>query len=166
MMRRFALVSCCTALALAGCARSDQSTIDTAAGTAAVTATPAPPAPPATLNLADLAGKWNVRSVPESGSDTTTTNYVLTATGDTTGWTIAFPNRPQPVPVRVVAVGGDSIVTQAGPFESVRRRSVQVTTTSVMRLRDGRLVGTTEARYRTTRADSLLRLRTEAAKAP
>ena len=40
-----------------------------------------------------------------------------TATADTSGWTLTFPNR-KPVPVRVVAVDGDSIVTEAGPYES------------------------------------------------
>jgi hypothetical protein len=161
MMRRF-VCACCTAVLVLSCAKSDDATVtDTAAGTAAATAPT-----PAALNLADLAGKWNMRSVPESGADTTPTTYVLTATGDTSGWTIAFPNRRAPVPVHVMSVAGDSVVFHAGPFESVRRRGVQVTTESVARLRDGRIVGTTVAHYRTTGADSVLRLRTEGTKAP
>jgi hypothetical protein len=160
MMRRLTFVVCCTAVALVGCAKADEATTDTAAGTAAAIAAPTP------ISLADVAGKWNVRATPESATDTAVTSYVLTATGDTTGWTIVFPNRPQPVPVRVVAVAGDSIVYQAGPYASVRRRGVQVTTEGVTRLQDGKLVGTAVARYKTTGADSVLRLRLEGTKAP
>jgi hypothetical protein len=161
-MRRLTFF-CCTALAVVGCARSeDQTTTDTAAGTAAATVAPAP----ATISLADVAGRWNVRTTPESGPDTSVVTYVLTATSDTTGWTMAFPNRPQPVPIRIVAVAGDSIVYTAGPFPSVRRRGVQVTTEGVARLRDGRLVGNAVAHYRTTSADSVLRVRIEGTKAP
>jgi hypothetical protein len=161
MMRRLTFFCCCTTLVLIGCGKSDETATDTAAGTAAATA----PAP-AALNLADMAGKWNMRAVPESGADTTPTMFVLTATGDTTGWTITFPNRRARVPVHVMSVAGDSVIFHAGPYESVRRRGVQVTTESVARLRDGRIVGTTVAHYRTTGADSVLRLRTEGTKAP
>ena len=52
-----------------------------------------------TVSLADVAGKWTVRATPESG-DTTTTTYVLTATADTSGWTVTYPGG-QPIPVRV-----------------------------------------------------------------
>ena len=53
----------------------------------------------------------------------------------------------KPVPVRVVAVAGDSIVTDAGPYESFVRKGVRVTTRTVSRLESGKLVGTIEARY-------------------
>lgn len=119
-----------------------------------------------TISLADVAGKWNMRAVPEGGGDTTPTTLVLTATADTTGWSIAFPNRSQPVPLRVVAVAGDSIVTETGPYESARRKGVQVRTRGVMRREGDRLVGSTVSRYQTTGADSVLRLRTEATRAP
>jgi hypothetical protein len=164
MMHRLTSLCCAAAFVAVGCGKSDnsQATTDTSAG--AVAATTAAPAP-AALNLADVAGKWNVRAVPESGSDTTPTNYVLTATSDTTGWTITFPNRPQPVPVHVM-VAGDSVVTMSGPYESVRRKGVQVTTESVARLQNGKLIGMTVAHYKTTKADSVLHLRTEGTKAP
>jgi hypothetical protein len=163
MMRRFASFCCAAALVVVGCGKSDnQTTTDTSAGTVAATATPAPPAG---LKLADVAGRWNMRAVPESGPDTTPTNYVLTATADTTGWTITFPNRPTPVAVHVM-VAGDSVVTKSGTYESVRRKGVQVMTESVARLQNGKLVGTTVAHYKTTKADSVLRLRVEGTKAP
>jgi hypothetical protein len=159
MMRRFTFVCCCTALVLVGCARpDDQAATDTAAGTVAATAMPAP------ISLADVAGRWTVRAVPETG-DTTAVVSQLNASADTAGWTMTLPNRP-PIATRVVLVSGDSIVTENGPYESVLRRGVQVRTRSVMRLRDGKLIGTTVARYSTTGPDSVLRLRTEATRTP
>ena len=154
-------VICCCIASAVGCAKpADEADVDTAA---AVT-TPEPVALPAAISLADVAGKWQVRATPESGSDTSVTEYVLNATGDTSGWTITFPKRPV-VPMRVM-VDGDSIISTAGPFQSVRRKSVQVTTNNVFRLQNGRLVGTTVARYTTRGPDSVLRLRTEGTRAP
>jgi hypothetical protein len=160
MMHRLALLCCCTALALVGCATTEDTpaTSDTAAGTVAATAAPAP------ISLGDVAGRWTVRAVPETG-DTTAVVSQLNASADTTGWTTTLPNRP-PVATRVVLVSGDSVVTENGPYESVLRKGVQVQTRSVFRLRDGKLIGTTVARYSTTGADSVLRLRTEATRTP
>jgi hypothetical protein len=158
MVRRLTLLCCCSAFALAGCAQPEDQATDTAAGTAAAIAAPA------TVSLADVAGKWNVRATPESGTDTTVTNYVLTATADTTGWTITFPNR-QPVPLQVT-VAGDSITYRSAQYESVRRRGLQVTTEGVARIRDGKFVGAAVAHYKTTRPDSVLRLRIEGTRAP
>lgn len=155
-MRRFALL-CCAAV-LVGCAKSeDQPARDTAA------AAPATPEIPASISLADVAGKWKVRSTDEAGGAVVESE--LTATADTSGWTLTLPNR-KPVPVRVVAVGGDSIVTEAGPFESVLRKGVQVRTRAVYRLQDGKLVGTTEARYATSAGDSVAHRPTEGTRAP
>ena len=78
---------------------------------------------------------------------------------------MTFPNR-KPVPVRVVAVAGDSTVTEAGPFESFIRKGVQVTTRTVNRLQDGKLVGTIEARYATKAGDSVAHRPTEGTRAP
>ncbi|HEV2641230.1 MAG TPA: hypothetical protein VGT98_00915, partial [Candidatus Elarobacter sp.] len=110
----------------------------------------------------DVAGKWNVRAVPESG-DTSATTYVLTATGTTSGWTITFPGRP-PMAVKV-STDGDSIMMNAGPYASVRRKGQQVTTNGVMRMQGGNLVGTTVAHYAVKTADSVLILRTEGTRA-
>ncbi len=142
--------SCCTALLFA-CARTGDQAADTAGAIPA-----AEVAQPAVLTAADVAGRWNMRAVPETG-DTTATTFVLTATGTEAGWTQTFPNR-KPIAMRVT-IGGDSIITEAGPFESVRRKGVQVRTNSVMRLQDGNLVGNSVAHYVTKAADSVLRLR-------
>jgi hypothetical protein len=129
------------------------------ADTTAVAAAPAP------IALADVAGKWSVRLMPESG-DSTLLSYDMVATGDTSGWAFNFPKR-KPVPLRVVAVDGDSIATEAGPFESNLRKGVQVTMSrTVSRLQDGKLVGTTTAHYATTGPDSVAHFRFEATRVP
>lgn len=154
-MRRFALL-CCAAV-VAGCAKSDERPAETPAA-----ATP-PPAP-APIALADVAGKWTVKGTNERG-DTTLVTYVLTATGDTTGWTITFPNR-RPIPVHVVSVSGDSITIAAGPFESVLRKGIQVRTTGPLRIKDGKLVGSTTSRYSVKTADSVRVIRMEGTRMP
>jgi len=139
------------AAVLAGCAKKDDAAVDTTADTAAVTTAPPAPTP---VNLADVAGKWNMRSVPTSGPDTTTTNSVMTATSNTSGWTRTFPGRA-PIPMRV-SVDGDSIMAETGPYPSVRRKGVQVTTNSVMRLEGGNLVGRSTSHFQVKTADSVL----------
>ena len=53
----------------------------------------------------------------------------------------------EPIPVRVVAVGGDSVVTEAGPYESVLRPGQKVTTRTVGHYKGDTMTGTIEARY-------------------
>jgi len=133
--------------------------------TADTTAAPAAAPAPAPIKLADVAGKWAVRLMPESG-DSTLAKYELVATADSSGWVLNFPKR-KPVPIRVLAVAGDSIVGEAGPFESVLRKGVKVTMSrSVYRLQDGKLVGATTAHYATKGPDSVANLRFEATRAP
>lgn len=149
----------CCAVVLVGCAKADdQPGTETAAGAGET------PMSAGTIALADVAGKWNVRGTPED-SDSTIVTYELVATPEASGWVINFPNRA-PIDVRVVSVAGDSIVTESGPYESVLRKGVQVTTRVVSRLQDGKLVGTTVARYATTGADSVLRIRFEGTRTP
>ena len=147
-----------TAAVLAGCAKKDEAAVDTSStSSTAVTTAPAP------INLADVAGKWNMRSVPTTGADTSATPYVLTATSNTSGWTITFAGRkPMAVQVRT---DGDSVMIDAGPFPSVRRKAVQVTTNSVSRLQGGNFVGTTTAHYKVKTADSVLTLTTTGTRA-
>jgi hypothetical protein len=52
-------------------------------------------------------------------------------------------------------------VADAGPYESVLRKRLKVTTHSVFRLQEGKLVGTTAAHYTTKGADSVRNLRSE-----
>jgi hypothetical protein len=150
-MKRFALFCC--AVVLAGCTKSEDRAADdrTAMDTGAAAAPETPPAT-GTISLADVAGKWKVRTTDEAGGTPVETELVATA--DSSGWTLTGPNR-KPIPVRVIAVAGDSIVTEAGPFESFIRKGVQVTTRAAYRLQGDKLVGTTEARYSIGGRDSV-----------
>jgi hypothetical protein len=153
---------CLCAVVLAGCAKKDEAAVDTSS-MASSTTTSTTPAAPAPVNLADVAGKWNVRAVPATGTDTTPTNSVITATATTSGWTITFPGR-KAIPMKVT-VDADSIMTSAGPYPSVRRPGTQVTTNSVMRLQGGNLVGNTTAHFKVKTPDSVLVLNTTGTRA-
>jgi hypothetical protein len=156
---RYLGLCCCVAM-LVGCQKpKEQPAADTTAMSAPA---PAPaPAAPAPISLADVAGKWTMRTMPEN-SDTTLITYELVA--DSAGWTFNFPKR-KPVKAKVSA-SGDSIVADAGPYESVLRKGIQVTTHGVLRLKDGKLEGTTVAHYKTTKPDSVRTLRVEGTKKP
>lgn len=117
----------------------------------------------ATISLADVAGKWTVQSMAE-GSDSVLVTSELNATATTEGWTTVLPGR-DPISQHVV-VGGDSVVMHAGPFESVLRPGVQVTTEGSFRLVNGMLEGWTVAHYQGAGADSVLRMRTRGTRAP
>lgn len=143
------------------CSKNEAASKDTSAPAAAAAPTPAPPA---AFSFADAAGKWQVRATPESGKDTTPTNYVLTATADTAGWMIEFPSGVK-VPLHVM-VSGDSLMVNTPSFASQRRKNVKVSTESVLRLQNGKLLGMSVAHYVNAGADSVLRLRTEGTKVP
>jgi hypothetical protein len=155
-MRRFAFF-CCAAL-LVGCGKSE---VQPARDTTAVA--PAAPESRAAISLADIAGKWRLRTTDEAGGNVVESE--LTATADTSGWTLTRPNG-KTVPVRIVAVDGDSIMTEAGPYESALRKGVPVRARMVIRLQEGKLVGTTEARYTLSGGDSVAHRPTEATRAP
>ena len=155
-MRRFALFCC--AAALAGCGKSE---VQTAKDTTAMA--PAASESPAGISLADVAGKWKLRTTDEAGG--TAVESGLTATADTTGWTLTRPDG-KTFPVRVVAVEGDSIMTEAGPYPSAVRKGVEVRTRMVLRLKDDKLAGTTEATYHVSGGDSVAQRPTEGTRAP
>ena len=155
-MRRFAFF-CCAAI-LVGCGKSE---VQPARDTTAVA--PATPESRAAISLDDIAGKWRLRTMDEAGGNVVESE--LTATADTSGWTLTRPDR-KTVPVRVVAVGGDSIITEAGPYESALRKGVQVRARMVLRLQEGKLVGTTEARYTMSGGDSVAHRPAEGTRAP
>jgi glucose/arabinose dehydrogenase len=150
-------------VALVACAKPADQTRDTVSA-AGSTPTPAAQPAPTPIALGDLTGKWQMKATPEGGTDTTSTNFVLTATADTTGWTLTFPNR-KPVALHIMT-GGDSIVANSEPYESVRRKGLQVTTNSVFRVQNGQLSGMTMAHYKSKGADSVLHLRTQGTRMP
>jgi hypothetical protein len=138
-MRRIAVLCC--AAALFGCSKAEKQPAEQAGA-----------AVPRPISLADVAGRWTMKAMNQA-RDTTLVTYTLNATADTTGWTIQFANR-SPIPARVSVHGAD-VVIDAGPYESVLRRGVQVTTHGLAHLDNGRLVGTTIAHYSVTTADSV-----------
>jgi hypothetical protein len=154
-MRGLACICCLTVLV--GCADTQEQP-DAAAGDTAGTA-PSATTTPATISLADLAGTWTMRAMPEN-SDSVLVTYTLFADADST-WRMTLENRSDTIPVRILTVAGDSVVTHAGPYPSSLRQGVMVTTHGVFRLQNGRLVGRTEARYQPGGADSLVIVRSE-----
>jgi hypothetical protein len=117
---------------LAACAKPDAPPAD-----------PAPPAAP-TVNLADVAGTWTLQTMRE-GSDSVIVTGSMVASADPAAWTMTLPGRP-PMALRV-STSADSVITEAGPYESVLRPGVQVTTRTATRLEGGMMVGTTVATY-------------------
>lgn len=114
---------CCSLTALVGC----------------VTITAAQRAPGA-------AGTWNAKTMI-GPKDSVVATYALTIAADGKSATIKFPNR-DPIPTRVVAMAGDSIVTETGPYPSVLRPGQTVTLLrSVAHYKGNTMTGTFEARY-------------------
>lgn len=160
--RAAALMLVCGAAVAAGCAKpEDRAGQETAAG--AVTPAPMTPTTSPTISLADVAGKWKMQSMDASGGNVL--DYELTIPADGSNWTAVGPGG-RSIAVRVVAVGGDSIVTEAGPYESFIRKGVKITQREVNRLRDGKLMSTMEAHYATPKGDSVAQRRTEGTRVP
>lgn len=153
-MRKAVLVL--AAVTLAGCSKKgDVPAVDTAAMAPA----PVPVAEaPKAMTLADMAGTWTVVATKE-GTDSTLLTYELTADADSM-WSIKFADRAAPVPLRVLSVAGDSIVVATEPYTSALRKGTKVQTTTVLRLQDGKVWGTSTARYSVKTADSVLRITT------
>lgn len=148
-MQRLTLFAC--AIVLAGCTKAEDRS--TGAATTGDTAAPAATTAEASaISLSDVAGTWKVRSTDERGGTPVETE--IRATADTSGWTMVGPDK-KTVPVKVVAVGGDSIVTEAGPFPSYVLKGAKVSIRTVYRLQGDKLVGTTEARYKIRGRDSV-----------
>jgi hypothetical protein len=104
------------------------------------------PAAPGGIKLSDVAGTWATKSMV-GPKDSVVTTTLVTATADGKGWTLHFRNH-EPVPLRVVAIGGDSVVTEAGPFASVLRPGQTVTLLRVIgHYKGDAMTGTFESHY-------------------
>lgn len=121
------------------------------------------PATSSGLSLRDVTGHWRVRALA-ADRDSVLTTYQLWTSEDPAQWRLKFDNRADTIAVRVVAVAGDSIRIQAGPYPSALRPDVTVTTRTTLRLVDGRLRGRSVARYSVPAADSIV-VRTEGVRA-
>lgn len=148
-------------IALIGCEREEAAEEETMAED-----TTAMAPQPTGISLADVAGTWNMTGTTEAGE--AAPPYELTATADQTGWEFRFPDYPDrgTIPVRVLEVAGDSVVTETDTFESALRPGLQVWTHAVYRLEGDRLVGNLVAHYETTEPDSVLHISVEGTRAP
>ena len=94
-----------------------------------------------------IAGTWAIEStVKTAAGKDTVVNSLVTATADANGWVTHLAGR-DPIPTRVVAMGGDSVITEAGPFQSVARPGQTVTTHEALHFKEDAIWGTIEARY-------------------
>lgn len=142
---------------LAACAGEREPAADTAAAGMDTASTTTP---------AMMAGRWNMETRAAGGTDTIVTRYVLTTTADTTGWSMQFEGRDDVIPVRVVMMEGDSVITEAGPYGSARRPGMQVSTRASWRMTGDRLAGTTRATYTTASGDSVVTFQSEGTRQP
>ena len=106
----------------------------------------AAPAKPGGIKLSDVAGTWEGKSMVGS-QDSVVVTWVLKATSNRKGWTLKRGNRA-PVPVRILAIGGDSVVYEGGPYLSFLKPGQMATTHTVGHYRGETMTGTWEARYR------------------
>jgi hypothetical protein len=143
--RRLGIIA--VTLVLFSCAQTDDAAEEATTDSVALSTAPA---------AGDPNGTWNMRSVPDAGSDTTSTVYQIQVTNG--NWSLLFPNR-DPVEGRVV-VDADSFIVDAGPYRSVRRQGQTVTTHAVYRINGDQITGHTTARYQNAGADSVLQLTT------
>lgn len=119
-----------------------------------------------TALLAEQAGTWEGQSTTMEG-DSVVTSWRFVSTADTTGWSITIPDVP-PIPVRVIAAAGDSIVMEFGPYDAPgpdgRPQRVQ-RVRAVGRMEDGQRVGTYEVRLAAA-PDSVIRGRFRGTRVP
>ena len=93
-----------------------------------------------------FAGKWNGR-VMVGANDSVLIVFALTIAADGKSATMGFFNQ-DPVPARILAVGGDSMVTEAGPYQSILRPWESVKSLrGIAHFKGDRMWGTFEAVY-------------------
>lgn len=119
-----------------------------------------PPLPPG-RSLGSIAAIWDV-NVKALDSDSILTTYILNNT-DTTGWLFAFPDEA-PVKMRVTDRSGDTLVAEAGPFESKLRPGLATRTVSRAAFVGNTMSGTVVARYETTGPDTVRTYRIDGAR--
>lgn len=135
------------------CTKKEQPAADTSAAVAPAPA-PVAPAPAAPVNYA---GTWKVNVMP-ADKDTVLLTYTIQMTADKTGWKLMLPGRPTMTPT-VTSMDNDSAVVENGPYKSVLRKNVSVTTHTSMHVEGDKVTGTTIAHYTSKGADSVANLR-------
>jgi len=100
----------------------------------------------AAQKVSGAAGTWNTKTMI-GPKDSVATTFVLTIAADGKSATIRFPNRDA-IPTRILAMGGDSVVTEAGPYPSVLRPGQTVSSLrAVAHYKGNTMTGTFEAHY-------------------
>ena len=97
------------------------------------------------LKLSDIAGVWRVQTMI-GPSDSVVATLELTETVSDKRWSMVLADHPR-VPVRVLTVGGDSVVWEAGPYPSTRRVGQTVVLRTVGHYKGGEMWGSFEATY-------------------
>lgn len=111
------------------------------------------------LRLVDLAGNWKMTAT-NAANDSTLVTYQMTATADTIGWSILYPNHATPIALRI-RVDADSVIMDAGPYASTARTGATVTIHGVVHMRGGKLVGTESASYKVNATESVVHIKLE-----
>lgn len=106
------------------------------------------------ISQSQWAGTWDVEA-SVVGSEGVAAKYVLTIADS--GWHIRFADGSEIRP-RVLTIDGDSVMTQSGPYPSTLRTGVSVVTEGVFRLKNGKMIGRSVARYSASTADSVRRI--------
>jgi hypothetical protein len=78
--------------------------------------------------------------------DSVLTTWALVSSADGKTWRMKFPGRDA-IPVRVLATGGDSMVTEMGPYSSISRPGQMVTTRTTAHIQGKEMTGTFEAHF-------------------
>ena len=98
------------------------------------------------IKLSDVAGTWEGKSMM-GPKDTVITTWVVTASADGKAWTYKRAGLDAR-PMRVLAMGGDSVVTAVGPLPSVLKPGQTVTVVrTVGHYKGNQMTGTFEAHY-------------------
>lgn len=150
------------ALATLSCSKPDNSTFDTTTTVSATSLNPSASATAAAnVSLAQMIGTWHGKSMPEH-QDTVLDTWTLQAPTDSSKWTVTMSNG-QTIPLHIVAIAGDSVVSQLGPYKNAADNGQVETIRSVTRIQSGKIVGTAETRLASNR-DSVVRVRLQGTK--
>jgi hypothetical protein len=122
------------ATVLAGCGTSDQEAADGVSGGP---------------TLADFAGSWDLRLMPEGAPETVQARIV--GTGSAMGWTLFLEGR-DPIPA-MARIEGDSLISHSDPYESVLRPGTTVEVRSALILRGDEVTGRFVATYQTAEGE-------------
>lgn len=98
------------------------------------------------ITAKDLAGTWKIQAMI-GPKDSVVSTSTTTRKSDGTA-TVQFPKR-QPIESRTVTIGGDSVVSEVGPYPSVLRPGVMVTTHTTAHVKGNNMTGTFVAVYST-----------------